>query len=128
MGDRAVALVRMPTTDGTTYIHLYAHWDGADWAPKVLAAVQAARPRWGDSEYALRKVTTELFGAVEGETGYGIGLRAMESEHPVPVFDLENGTSFTIRQDEYDSGTPVLWDSLGAIHALPIGLEVAADA
>jgi hypothetical protein len=105
MGDRAVVLVEQTTSKAeTAYLHLYAHWDGAEWAPRGIAAALKAQPRWGDQSYATRIMLTELFGGVDQVTGYGVSLCSAETEHPVPVINLDDGTAYWISPDEYDNG------------------------
>jgi hypothetical protein len=54
-------------------VWLYSHWGGDDKSLMFAEALEHAKPRWGDSPYAIRMVISHfLKDNVFGDTGFGI--------------------------------------------------------
>jgi hypothetical protein len=73
MGDRAIAELR--TDRGSLYF--YTHWRGRDLYKMCVDALAVAKPRHGDTAYALRWVVDLLIassGARDNEVGAGLML------------------------------------------------------
>lgn len=67
-------------------VWLYSHWGGDDKANDFSNALEHARPRWGDTSYAIRMVVSYLIkDDVLGETGYGLGSWEIGEEEYDPL-------------------------------------------
>jgi hypothetical protein len=54
-------------------VWLYSHWGGDDKSSHFAGALQHAKPRWGDTPYAIRMAISYLIqDNLLGDTGYGI--------------------------------------------------------
>lgn len=54
-------------------VWLYSHWGGDDKSSDFASALEHARPRWGDTPYAIRMVISYLIkDNILSDTGYGI--------------------------------------------------------
>lgn len=71
MGDRAVLGFRADKE--ATPIFLYSHWGGSDRYRDAQRAIEAARPRWNQPDYATRIAVSQFVQNywVE-ETGFGL--------------------------------------------------------
>jgi hypothetical protein len=59
--------------DEDNAVALYSHWGEESMYSDLAAAVEHARPRWGDASYANRMMISYLIQhEVLSETGYGI--------------------------------------------------------
>lgn len=55
-------------------VWLYSHWGGDDKSTDFAKALEHARPRWGDTPYAIRMVVSYFIkDNILGDTGYGLG-------------------------------------------------------
>ena len=73
MGDRGVVGFA-PSADAPT-IYLYSHWGGSSLIADMQFALEKARGRWGDPEYATRVAISQIIGDDwRGETGYGLSV------------------------------------------------------
>jgi hypothetical protein len=55
-------------------VWLYSHWGGDDKSMYFAEALEHARPRWGDTSYAIRMVVSYLIkDALMDDTGFGLG-------------------------------------------------------
>jgi hypothetical protein len=71
MGDRA-AFGFKNTKDSPT-LWLYSHWGGSSQFKDLAEALNAARPRWDQPDYATRICISHIIGDQwASETGYGI--------------------------------------------------------
>lgn len=91
MGDRANFGLKMNDKDT---LYLYAHSGGYQMMGRLANAVEAARPRWNDPEYANRICLSYLIGESWDQTlGYGLSLNYVcDNEHSIPVVNFWNGT------------------------------------
>lgn len=87
---------------------LYSHWGGDSKDVDLAMALQKAKPRFGDTGYALRIVISQLIGSDwDSETGFGIyvGPEGGEEEYHYTMVDfttntvIDTNSSHTI--DEY---------------------------
>jgi hypothetical protein len=54
---------------------LYSHWGGDSKLTDLAYAIDKARPRWQDNNYAIRIAVSQLIGNQwESETGYGLSV------------------------------------------------------
>jgi hypothetical protein len=52
---------------------LYSHWGQDAWQQDLAAAMEHAKPRWGDSSYGTRMMISHLIQhSILDETGFGI--------------------------------------------------------
>ena len=52
---------------------LYSHWGQDGWETDIAAALNHAKPRWGDSSYGTRMMISYLIQhSILDETGFGI--------------------------------------------------------
>jgi hypothetical protein len=59
--------------EGSLYV--YTHWHGSEMPEMARAAIQAAKPRWGDEPYAARIIVDQLTkDCRDQETGFGLLL------------------------------------------------------
>jgi len=55
-------------------VWLYSHWGGDDKSMYFAEALEHARPRWGDTSYAIRMVVSYLIkDSLMDDTGFGLG-------------------------------------------------------
>ncbi len=90
MGDRSNIVIR-DSYDGP--VILYSHWWGRDLFTAAQTALDSdiARRRWDDTSY-LRRIVFQSILDRDGlsETGFGIGTKIGDNEHPVLVIDTES--------------------------------------
>ena len=107
MGDRGNIQIkdRWSKHDG---VYLYSHWGGSELPQTLARALDSPQGRggWTDSSYLTRVIFCQMLAdgrygdkdVLAGETGYGIGDREMDPEHPTLVVDCSeqtvNGTPF----------------------------------
>lgn len=73
MGDRAV--IQFKATEEDQPINLYMHWGGSERYTLLADALEAARPRWSDAEYATRICVSQIVGeAWSGELNFGLSV------------------------------------------------------
>lgn len=95
MGDRIVYSIKQ---DQDLSINLYSHWGGYDRFTTLATALKAAEPRWNDSSYATRIITSQIIGDQwNEETGFGLFAATGDGEfyggdHPDITVDLVNKT------------------------------------
>lgn len=102
MGDRATFVIE--TEDSTLF--LYGHWAGDGMMANLANALSAATNRilMDDQTYATRIIISYLIGdGWRSETGWGISTKFMDSEHSVPVVNLN---SKSVRLLPYDYSKP----------------------
>lgn len=131
MGDRAVAGFR-GAQDAPT-IYLYQHWDGEGQAERMADAVDAARPRWSDPDYATRIAVSSLVGpAADAETGYGLyagGTRHGADYDHVLVADWAAREVLVCSNDDSDAVfgrvgfEDLIADPRGAVRRVLAGLD-----
>ena len=93
MGDR----VNIAVQDGGNRIYLYSQWGGHS-APETVRKALAWSQRWDDPSYLTRIIFCTMIGDNKGETGFGIGTRLDDNEHPILVVDCDSKT-VTIEAD-----------------------------
>ena len=55
------------------YVVLYSHWGEDNWEQDIAAALDHARPRWGDKSYCTRMIISYLIqDQLLEQTGFGI--------------------------------------------------------
>ena len=60
-------------SDAGPVVVLYSHWGQTDWQTDIAAALQHAKPRWGDSSYGTRMMISHLIQhSILDDTGFGI--------------------------------------------------------
>jgi len=98
MGDRAN--FGFKDRKGDT-VFLYGHWAGAHMLENLANAVETARPRWNDEEYATRISISQLVGDEwTSETGWGISINQLaDNEHKVPIINWAAKT-FTLMEED----------------------------
>lgn len=80
MGDRAV--ISFTEDRMETSVNLYMHWGGSDRYSKLADALDAARPRWTDFEYATRICISNIIGKDwNEELGFGISTGEDRNRH-----------------------------------------------
>jgi len=80
MGDRAV--IQFKADEKSAPINLYMHWGGHDRYIKLAKAIEAARPRWTDPEYATRICISQIVGDDwNSEFGFGISVGDDNARH-----------------------------------------------
>lgn len=79
-------------------LYLYAHWAHEDGEEQLRAALNAARPRWGDSDYATRICISALIGDQwAGLLGFGLSVDTHATpDNPVLVVDWHARTVTTV--------------------------------
>ena len=87
MGNRQVWGFR--SNWGAPTIYLYAHWGTADPAVTLARALDAARPRWNDADYATRICVSQIVGdGWSDPLGYGLSVDTYAGpEYPVLIVD-----------------------------------------
>lgn len=114
MGDRIVYSIKQ---DQDLSINLYSHWGGYDRFVTLARALQAAEPRWNDSSYATRIITSQIIGD-QWNDEHGFGLWASTEhgdyggDHPDITVDLVNKTV----SDETGTHT---FEAFIAYHGMP---------
>jgi hypothetical protein len=80
--------------DEAPTIYLYAHWGKADPAVTLAAALDAARPRWNDADYATRICVSQIIGEDWSDAlGYGLSVDTYAGpEYPVLVVNWQART------------------------------------
>jgi hypothetical protein len=72
--------------DSEGSVWLYSHWGGDTKENDLAAALDKARPRWGDVPYAMRIVVSQLIGdSWDSETGYGLSSYESCEENYSPI-------------------------------------------
>jgi hypothetical protein len=72
MGARINFVMKVYETE-QAHLTLYSHWGETTWRYDLAMALQQARPRWTDQNYAARIVVSQLIGDNwNEETGYGL--------------------------------------------------------
>ena len=102
MGDRAMAQIKV----GGKSLYFYTHWAGGTLPEAAQKAVEAAWPRKGDADYALKIVVDTLIkesGSRDSETGAGLmfGPHAEDEYNhnkPSVVIDIQSMTVRVHRQ------------------------------
>lgn len=83
-------------------VWLYSHWGGDDKSIHFAEALEHAKPRWGDTSYAIRMVVSKLIGeSWDSETGFGLSSyeSGEESYDPLSADFVNNTVSY--EQEEY---------------------------
>jgi hypothetical protein len=103
MGDRANFGFTNNTNKPTIY--LYGHWAGEGMMNRLAKAIDVARPRWTDAEYATRIAVSHIIGDTwTQETGWGLSVDYLcDNEHSIPIVDWEAQT-VTLYSSEYIDG------------------------
>lgn len=104
MGDRANFGFVQP--NGNTIV-LYGHWAGHNMLGRLADAVIAARPRWTDSSYATRIVTSQLIADQWNmETGWGLHVNEIgDNEHKIAIIDWDQQIFSLHEQADYRDET-----------------------
>lgn len=92
MGNRATFVIEQ---DNDSAIYIYGHWAGREMLNKFAHALEHAKPRieMKDPVYTARMVFNYLTrDDVYGETGWGLSAYFCNSEHSVPVLNVNQGT------------------------------------
>lgn len=87
-------------------IWLYSHWGGDSKMSDLAYALEAARPRWYDTSYAVRIVVSQLIGDYwKGELGFGLSTyqAGEESYEPVCVNFVDKTVSSDTFNLDFDS-------------------------
>lgn len=72
MGARINYVLKVYPTE-QAHVTLYAHWGETNWRQQLGEALNKARPRWDDQNYAARIVVSQLIGDQwDKETGFGL--------------------------------------------------------
>lgn len=80
MGDRAV--IQFKATEADQPINLYMHWGGSERYTLLADALEAARPRWSDAEYATRICVSQIIGSSwNEELGFGLSVGDDNARH-----------------------------------------------
>ena len=80
MGDRAV--IQFKATEADQPINLYMHWGGSERYTLLADALEAARPRWADAEYATRICVSQIIGSSwNEELGFGLSVGDDNARH-----------------------------------------------
>ena len=88
MGDRGNVCVRQEPHD----VWLYTHSSGTELADTVRAAL-AKKWRWNDEMYLTRIIFEQMIdGAYRQDTGFGIGTKGHDNNHPVVYVDPDKQT------------------------------------
>jgi hypothetical protein len=67
-------------------VWLYSHWGGDSKVEDLAAALEHAKPRWGDVSYAMRMVVSYLIkDNLMSDTGYGLGSWEFGEESYDPI-------------------------------------------
>ena len=104
MGDRHVIGFRKNQESPTIY--LYSHWGGEDRFKTAVEALEAARPRWSQDDYATRIAISTIVGNQwSEETGFGISVDefCMPDWDEVIVIEWETKTVFVYRGDQHET-------------------------
>lgn len=83
-------------------VWLYSHWGGDDKSTYFAEALEHAKPRWGDTSYAIRMTVSKLIGeSWDSETGFGLSSyeSGEESYDPLSADFVNNTVSY--EQEEY---------------------------
>lgn len=73
MGDRAV--IGFKADKDSIPVFLYSHWGGSDRYRDANRALEAARPRWNQPDYATRIAISQIIENYwHEETGFGISV------------------------------------------------------
>ena len=103
MGDRATFVIEQTNIDNeVTPLYLYGHWAGIGMMDTLAQALEAATPRilMDDQVYATRIIISYLIGdSWRSETGWGLSTYFCDSEHSVPVVNLERQTVRLVPHD-----------------------------
>lgn len=110
MGDRATFVIEQANDSA---IYIYGHWAGEGMLNEFAHAIAHARPRilMQDEVYTARMIFNYLTrDNVMGETGWGLSTYFCDSEHSVPILNVQEGTVRLL---------PHRWDTKFDIHAEP---------
>jgi len=85
MGDRRQVVIE----DEDDVVYLYTHWDGYRLVDVVKSAMKRGNSRWADAPYLTRIIFSEMIkDDVNGETGYGISSKYMDSERDDIIINI----------------------------------------
>jgi len=80
MGDRAI--IQFKADESTPSINLYTHWGGSKRYTDLADALEFARPRWSDPEYATRICISQIIGNDwNDEHGFGLSVGDENARH-----------------------------------------------
>jgi hypothetical protein len=80
-------------------VWLYSHWGGDDKSLMFAEALEHAKPRWGDSPYAIRMVISHFIkDNIFGDTGFGISSYESGEESYDPL--CANFISNTVKYEQ----------------------------
>lgn len=89
------------------HVVLYSHWGETDWKTDIAAALDHARPRWGDESYLTRMIISYLIqDQLLDQHGFGI--------YAINDVDQDLGDTTIIidinQETVIDMGNKVDWD------------------
>lgn len=93
MGDRSNIVIENTYGEAPNRVYLYGHWTGQNIIKSAVHGLNSGRAT--DSEYLARIVFEDMVkNDLGSETGYGIGARLGDNEHPILVISdtRDNGT------------------------------------
>lgn len=108
MSNPGAIVVRPCPESNKEDVWLYSHHEGDKTLNVVRAALTQGR-RWGNAHYLTRIIFEVLIaGERGGEANFGIGVRAMSSDHPIVVVDTTAQCVFTVEPDELTEDAKLL--------------------
>jgi len=106
MGDRSNIVIEDKWGKRTERVYLYSHWGGERVLKAAMTGLRSGRAT--DNQYLARIVFDAMVGEDQGsETGYGIGGRLGDNEHPILVIsDTRNKGTVVYFENQSDYGQP----------------------
>ena len=106
MGDRVNFVFR--AKEDNPVVVLYSHWGYTDRYQTLAAAIEHAKPRWGDESYCTRMIVSHIIkDDIDGELHYGLYATTMEQLHADSYFTQDHVLVDLIQQVVFVDGIEI---------------------